>query len=385
MISISKLYCGAEEPGDALRYSTSQVRRPVVVWNITRRCNLKCIHCYASSKDVPYDGELTTEEAKKVIADLSSFRVPVLLFSGGEPMMRHDLEELVCYAVKGGLRVVISTNGTLINRERAKTWKALGVSYVGISFDGIGDVHDCFRGMKGAFDASFSGLINCIEAGLKVGVRFTVSRRNVSSVPDMFDFVVREGIPRLCFYHLVYSGRASRLKEEDLSPPETRHLMDTLMDRTRTLFERGEVKEILTVDNHADGPYIYLRLIRAGFERANEVLRFLSLSGGNSSGQGIGCIGWDGEVYPDQFWRTVSLGNIRERPFSVIWSDTDNVFLKMLRDRKRYLKGRCALCRFLHICGGNFRARAEAVTGDMWAPDPACYLTDEEIGLVDKT
>ncbi|MCX7816257.1 MAG: radical SAM protein [Syntrophales bacterium] len=383
MISISKLYCGADEPGDAIRYGNSSARRPVVVWNVTRRCNLRCIHCYSSSKDVNYSNELTTVEAKQVIADLSSFGVPVLLFSGGEPLMRYDLEELVDYAVKGGLRVAISTNGTLISRETAVTFKALGVSYVGISFDGLGEVHDRFRGVRGAFDASVKGLINCRDAGLKVGVRFTVTRRNVSSVPGMFDFVVREGISRLCFYHLVYSGRASHLIKEDLPPGETRKLMDTLMDCTKTLFERGDGKEVLTVDNHADGPYIYLRLLRAGSERANEVLKLLSVSGGNSSGQGIGCISWDGEVYADQFLRTVSLGNVREKPFSEIWCNGGDGLLRMLRDRKRYLKGRCAHCRFLDLCGGNFRARAEAVTGDMWASDPACYLTDEEIGLRD--
>ena len=151
------------------------------------------------------------------------------------------------------------------------------------------------------------------------------------------------------------------------------------MDRTRDFFRRGLEKEILTVDNHADGPYIYLRLLREDPSRAAEVLELLKMNEGNSSGHGIGCISWDGEVHADQFWRGVSFGNVRERPFSRIWTDTDHALMARLKNKKPYVTGRCAKCRWLDVCGGNFRARAEAVTGDIWAPDPACYLTDAEI------
>ncbi|MBE9546686.1 MAG: 12,18-didecarboxysiroheme deacetylase [Proteobacteria bacterium] len=391
MIGISKLYCGAVEPSDVLRYEResgklpshllqfSKDKKPVVVWNVTRRCNLKCVHCYSSSQNIQYSDELSTEEGKKLIGDLASFGSPVMLFSGGEPLARKDLPELVQFAVDRGMRAVISTNGTLITKKKAAIFSKIGLSYVGVSLDGMKEIHDAFRGVKGAFDASMNGIRICLDAGIKVGVRFTISRRNFSEIPAIFDLIERENIPRACFYHLVYSGRGSELIDEDLSHEKTREVVDIIMDRTRDLFDRGMEKEILTVDNHADGPYIYLRLLKEDPERAAEVLELLKMNEGNSSGSGIGCVSWDGEVYADQFWRNISFGNVRERPFSEIWTDTSNELMAKLKDKKPYMKGRCATCRWLGICGGNFRVRAEAAAGDLWAPDPACYLTDEEI------
>lgn len=391
MIGISKLYCGAVEPGDVLRYHRdsgklpshllqfSADKKPVVVWNMTRRCNLRCIHCYSNSKNREYPDELTTAEAMAMIDDLAAFGAPVLLFSGGEPLMRADLPDLLQYTVSRGMRAVISTNGTLITQEKAAVFQKIGLSYVGISLDGTEKTHDRFRGSLGAFKAAMKGLYHCREAGLKVGVRFTINRHNVADVPAIFALLEKEAIPRCCFYHLVYAGRGSKLVEEDLAHEETRKLLDLIMDRTRDYFQRGLEKEILTVDNHADGPYLYLRLLREDPSRAEEVLELLKMNEGNSSGNGIGCISWDGEVHPDQFWRNVSFGNIRQRPFSAIWMDRQNELVAKLKDKKPHVQGRCATCRWLAVCGGNFRARAEAVTGNVWAPDPACYLTDEEI------
>lgn len=391
MIGISKLYCGGVEPSDVLRYGAesgklpshllqfSKDKRPVVVWNATRRCNLKCIHCYSSSQNVQYGYELKTEEGKKLITDLAAFGSPVILFSGGEPLLRRDLPELIQFAVDKGMRAVISTNGTLITKERAAVFGKMGLSYVGVSIDGMKATHDRFRGVKGSFNATVRGIKNCQDAGIKVGVRFTITGKNHTEIPAIFDFIEKENIPRACFYHLVYSGRGSALVEEDLSHEETRNVVDMIMDRTRNLFDKGIPKEILTVDNHADGPYIYLRLLREDPERAKEVLELLKMNEGNSSGRGIGCVSWDGEVYADQFWRNISFGNIRKRPFSEIWMDTSSELMAQLKDRKSHVKGRCVGCRWLDVCGGNFRARSEAVTGDIWAPDPACYLTDEEI------
>ncbi|MBP1720842.1 MAG: radical superfamily protein [Deltaproteobacteria bacterium] len=393
MIGISKLYCGAVEPADVLRYGRqskelpshllqfSADKRPVVVWNVTRRCNLKCIHCYSNSRNVFYTDEMTTEQGKALLADLAAFGSPVILFSGGEPMMRPDLHALARFAVEKGLRVVISTNGTLITKKEAAVYKKIGLSYIGVSLDGLQDVHDRFRGVKGVFNATLQGIRTARDAGIKVGIRFTISRRNYGEIPAVFDLIEKENIPRACFYHLVYSGRGSRLVDEDLSHEESRQAVDTILDRTRDLFNRGFQKEILTVDNHADGPYIYLRLLKEDPRRAEEVMELLKMNEGNSSGHGIGCVSWDGEVYADQFWRIHSFGNVRKRPFSEIWMDKSNEVMAKLKERKHHVKGRCARCRWLDVCGGNFRARAEAVTGDMWAPDPACYLTDEEIGI----
>jgi 12,18-didecarboxysiroheme deacetylase len=391
MIGISKLYCGTVEPSDALRYGRhsgklpshllqfSKDKRPVVVWNMTRRCNLKCIHCYAHAKDSVDKNELTTVQGKELIDGLADFGVPVILFSGGEPLARKDLPELAGYAVEKGLRAVISTNGTLISAPMARTLKNIGLSYVGISLDGMQEVNDRFRGIKGAFQSALKGIKNCQAAGIKVGLRFTINKFNVSEIPHIFKLIEEMDIPRVCFYHLVYAGRGTDLVKEDLSHEATRSVVDLIINETQRLHAIGKPKEVLTVDNHADGPYLYLRLRKEDPQRAKKVLELLQWNEGNNSGRGIGCVGWDGEVYPDQFWRHCSLGNVLTRPFSKIWTDLSNPLLQRLKDKKKHVKGRCAACRWLDICSGNFRVRAEATTGDVWAPDPACYLTDEEI------
>jgi Fe-coproporphyrin III synthase len=393
MIGISKLYCATVEPSDTLRYARhsgklpshllqfSKDKKPVVVWNMTRRCNLKCVHCYARSEDIGYDNELNSEQSMAMMDDLAEFGVPVLLFSGGEPLTHPKLVEYAHYAVQKGMRAVISTNGTLITREKAKKLKEVGLSYVGISLDGLEATHDRFRGVNGAFKKAMTGIENCKEAGIKVGLRFTINKRNVQDIPGIFDLLEEKDIPRACFYHLVYSGRGSEIAKEDLSHEETRKILDLIMDRTRDLHDRRKPKEILTVDNHADGPYLYQRLLKEDEKRAAEVLELLEMNEGNNSGRGIGCISWDGKVHPDQFWREKSLGNIKEKPFSQIWTDSDNEFLMKLKDKKNHIKGRCADCKWLNICAGNFRARAETVANDPWDSDPACYLTDEEIRI----
>jgi 12,18-didecarboxysiroheme deacetylase len=326
-----------------------------------------------------HERELSREQGLALIDDLADFGVPVVLFSGGEPLVRPDLVELARYAVGKGMRAVISTNGTLISRQKAEELKEIGLSYVGVSLDGMEEVNDRFRGKKGAFREALAGIENCQAAGLKVGLRFTINRMNAQEVPKIFDLLERLEIPRVCFYHLVYSGRGSNLIEEDLNHEETRRVVDLIMDRTRDLYDRGIQKEVLTVDNHADGPYLYLRMLRERNSRAHEVLELLKMNEGNNSGRGIGCVSWDGSVHADQFWRHLSFGNILERPFSQIWTDLTNPLMAGLKNKKSHVRGRCAKCRWLDICGGNFRVRAEAVTGDVWAPDPACYLSDEEI------
>jgi 12,18-didecarboxysiroheme deacetylase len=392
MIGISKLYCGTVEPSDALRYgrNSSQLpshllqfakdKKPVVVWNMTQRCNLKCVHCYAHAVEPSnHKDPISTEQAKIMIDDLAQFGAPVILFSGGEPLVREDLVELAKYATSKGMRAVISTNGTLITKAKARELKEVGLSYVGISLDGAEAVHDKFRGVTGSYKLALKGVENCQAEGLKVGLRFTINKRNAAEIPHLFDLIEALEVPRICFYHLVYSGRGSELIKEDLDHAETRAVVDLIMDRTRDLHDRGLPKEVLTVDNHADGPYVYYRLLKEDPKRAAEVMELLKMNEGNSSGRGIGCISWDGSVHADQFMRHITFGNVLERPFSEIWMDEKIELLHKLKDKRPHVKGRCATCRFLNICGGNFRARAEAYFDDFWAHDPACYLTDEEI------
>ncbi|MCQ2096464.1 MAG: putative heme d1 biosynthesis radical SAM protein NirJ1 [Fibrobacter sp.] len=388
MISITKLLMDAPNYGDQLRYTpkaheakngVSEGRGPVVVWNCTKTCNLKCVHCYARSEAIKYQNELTHEEGLALIDQLAEFKVPVILFSGGEPLLRPDFFELANYAASKGIRPTISTNGTCITPEVAEKLKAMGVGYVGISLDGNEETHDKFRGKEGAYKLAIRGIRNCVATGQKVGLRFTITKDNYRDLNSIFDLIESENIDRACFYHLVYSGRGSGIVDHDLSHEESRQVMDLIIDRVLDFKKRGLNKEILTVDNHADAVYLYQRMKREDPERAKKILELIQSNGGNRSGMAFGNIDSIGNVHPDQFTQYITLGNVRERKFGDIWTDVSNPIMAGLKDRKPLLKGRCPKCAFLNLCNGNFRTRAEAVTGDFWEMDPACYLTDEEI------
>ena len=366
-----------------MRNGAGEGMGPVVVWNSTKTCNLKCRHCYMSSDNKKYQNELTTQEAKSFIDDLADFHVPVLLFSGGEPLIRPDFFELAEYAQAKGVRPTLSTNGTLITREVAQRIKDIGVGYVGISLDGLQDVNDQFRGVEGAFQKAMAGIQNCVAVGQRVGLRFTINHHNIQELENIFDFIERENINRVCFYHLVYSGRGTAMKNQDVTAEESRRAMDIIIRRTKDFEDRGLEKEILTVDNHCDGVYMYLKALSEGNDQqAAQIKRYISMNGGNRSGIAFGEVDPFGYVHPDQFTQHHTFGNVRDRKFSEIWQDTSNPIMAGLKDRKPLLKGRCSQCRFLENCNGNFRTRAEAVTGDFWESDPSCYLTDEEIGIV---
>ncbi|HEY7120249.1 MAG TPA: radical SAM protein [Tepidisphaeraceae bacterium] len=403
MIDISALYGGLETPSTPHRYGrritqidppahqrmavakSARERRPIVVWNLTRTCNLKCVHCYTDSDARRYPGELPTDTCKAVLDDLADFKVPAVLFSGGEPLVHPDLFDLAAHARSKGLHVVLSTNGTLINRERAKKLKDLEFAYVGISLDSaIPAVHDEFRGVPGAFERTMRGFRYCIEVGQKVGLRLTLTRHTAQNLDQIFDLIEREGIDRACFYHLCPAGRGKDLTA--LTADESRDAVDTIVTRTQSLLDRGRRVEILTVDNHADGPYLYLRMLRENHPRAQQVLDMLAWNGGGrySSGVGIASIDFYGNVHADQFSMFRSFGNVKERRFSQIWQDLSNPVMAGLKERLALLTGRCAACRFKDVCGGSLRARAEITTGDPWASDPGCYLTDDEVASVEQ-
>ena len=387
MIGVSKLLCDTENFGDSLRYAkgvhgqrhgAAAGMGPVVSWNITRTCNLKCVHCYSDSDGKKYEGELTTAEAMKFIDDCAAFKVPVLLMSGGEPLIRPDVFDLVRHANQYGIRSTFSTNGTLIDKEMAKDIKKLGVGYVGISLDGLGEANDRFRGKEGAFEGALCGIRNCLEVGQRVGLRFTINRYNFHDLENIFRLIKEEGIPRVCFYHLVYSGRGSQMMQHDITHEEARQAMDLIIDKA---VEFGDKCEILTVDNHADIVYLYLRYLKQDPAKAERRWELMTRNGGNRSGIAFANVDPVGNVHPDQFTQNHTFGNVRERAFGDIWTDMSNPILAGLKDRKSLLKGRCGKCKWLNVCNGNFRARAEATTDDFWESDPACYLTDEEIGI----
>lgn len=390
MLSVTKLLTGDTYFGDDLRYTDKSIgavngvalgRGPVVSWNYTRTCNLKCRHCYSNSEAKDYDNELSTEEALAFIDDLADFKVPVILFSGGEPLIREDFFTLAAHAREKGIRATLSTNGTLITPEMARKIKDVGVGYVGISIDGVREVNDVFRGVDGAYDRAIAGIRNCRAVGQRVGLRFTINKANYNYISDILDLLETEDIDRVCFYHLGYSGRGQTIIDDDLTHEETRHAVDLICERVIDFDRRGLKKEVLLVDNHADGPYMYLKYKELDPERAAYIYHMLRKNGGNRSGMAFSNVDNIGNVHPDQFTQHHTLGNVREHKFSDIWCDTSIPLLAGLKDRHSLLDERCRRCSWLPLCNGNFRSRGEAVTGNFWGFDPACYLTDEEIAL----
>lgn len=379
MIGFTKLLCGTATVSAVLKGEASEkllqfsTTSPIVVWNITHKCNLKCKHCYIKAGDKAMGAELTTEEGKTIISDLAGMNVPVLLFSGGEPLMREDVFELADYARSKGIRTVLSSNGTIITKKMASLIKETGLQYVGISIDGMPSTHDKFRGIDGAFEMARKGIKNLKEMGVKVGIRFTVNRYNYHELRDVLRFVIESGVTRFCMYHLVYSGRGKEMAGDDITNVEREELFNLLREYTMELHQNGVELEILTTDNHADGILIHRYIEENMPERADEVMELLKMHGGCSAGTKFANIGPTGNVHPCQFWTNKVLGNVREKSFSQIWNDDGNEFLNKLRNKGDYLKGKCGECSHKTICGG-CRVRAETIHGDMWQEDPCCYI-----------
>ncbi len=354
---------------------------PVVIWNLIRRCNLNCIHCYSLSADVDFPGELTTEEVFRVMEDLHAFGVPVLILSGGEPLLRPDIFAISRRAKALGFYLGLSTNGALIDAPTADRIAEVGYDYVGVSLDGIGAVHDRFRRQEGAYARSLAGMRLLRDRGVKVGLRFTLTERNVESFAPLLDLVEEERIDKFYLSHLVYSGRGRRYRKDDAAHATTRAVMDELIERAWRHVREGRPSEFVTGNNDADGVY-FLRWAEKRFpEKAAHLRAHLEAWGGNASGVAIANIDNLGNVHPDTFWWHHGLGNVKERPFSAIWRDLSDPVLAGLRRRPRAIAGRCGRCREFAICGGNTRIRALRTCGDPFAEDPGCYLTDAELGL----
>ncbi|MCP4333735.1 MAG: heme d1 biosynthesis radical SAM protein NirJ [Gammaproteobacteria bacterium] len=356
---------------------------PVVIWNLIRRCNLACKHCYATSADIDFDGELSTAEVFAVMDDLKAFGVSVLILSGGEPLLRPDIFEISHHAREMGFYVGLSTNGTLIDASNIEAIEDVGYDYVGVSLDGMRDTHDRFRRKQGAFDESINGIRLCHEAGIKIGLRFTLTRDNASELPDLLQLMRDEDIDKFYLSHLNYAGRGNRNRASDLHHQMTRVAMDLMFETCWQDVKAGIKREFVTGNNDADGVYLLQWAQQHLPEHVEALRRQLLRWGGNSSGVNIANIDNLGTVHPDTMWWDYSIGNVRERPFSEIWQDTTDPLMAGLKADRRPLEGRCASCKHLAICGGNSRTRAWQLTGNPWAEDPGCYLSDEEIGVVD--
>lgn len=390
MLSVSNLLCDHSAGNEALRYghrrrdAAGEAPRPVVVWGVTRACNLKCVHCYASADASPAPDELSFEEGKDLLDQLNDYGVPAVLFSGGEPLVRHDTLDLMAYARSLGLACTLSTNGLLIDDAVAARLAAMGVKYVGISLDGIGKTHDKLRGQRGAFDRSLEAITTCQRHGLKVGVRFTIHRFNVTHLEQIFELCAERQVDRLCVYHLAYAGRGGKMQMADLTAAETRDAVDCIFELTQEYHRAGRPLEVLTVGNHADAVYAVMHLEATDPEKAAIVRRQLANTGGNRSGSNICSVDPSGNVHYDQFSWHYSVGNIRTQTFQEIWGDAPtDARLRVLRNRTESLPQRCQDCRYLDLCNGNLRTRAEAATGDWLGVDPSCYLSAEEIACLE--
>ena len=353
---------------------------PVVIWNLIRRCNLKCKHCYSISSDHDFPGELSTEEVYRTMDDLWDFGVRVLILSGGEPLLRSDIFDISRRAKDMGFYVGLSSNGTLIDDALIGPIADIGYDYVGISLDGIGRTHDAFRGKAGAFDASLTAARLCRRNGIKVGLRFTMTMDNAHQLPDLLALTEDEGIDKFYLSHLNYAGRGNKNRGDDAHWQITRDAMDLMFETCLEDLRAGREREFVTGNNDADGAYLLLWVRRHFPERAAHIQAKLEQWGGNSSGVNIANIDNLGDVHPDTFWWHYKLGNVKDRRFSEIWQDTSDSIMAGLKQLPRRVGGRCAECRYFAICGGNTRVRAMQLTGDPWAEDPGCYLSDQEIG-----
>ncbi|MBT3915241.1 MAG: heme d1 biosynthesis radical SAM protein NirJ [Rhodospirillaceae bacterium] len=356
---------------------------PVVIWNLIRRCNLNCKHCYSLSADTDFPGELTTAEVYEVMADLKAFQVPVLILSGGEPLLRPDIFEISKRAKDQGFYVGLSSNGALIDQHKADQIAGIGYDYVGISLDGIGAVHDQFRRVEGAFDASLKGIRLLKERGVKVGIRFTMTEHNVVSLLELLELFERENIDKFYLSHLVYAGRGNHYREDDAVHRTTRDAMARIFERSWSFVEPGPNqnldKEFVTGNNDADGVYFLDWVKRNHPDSLDHIAAKLDAWGGNSSGVNVANIDNLGNVHPDTMWWHHDLGNVKARPFSEIWPDRSDPIMDGLKQNPRQITGRCSTCSYFNICGGNTRVRALQMNDDPWGEDPACYLSNAEI------
>ncbi len=342
-------------------------------------CNMECPHCYAAAISEPSPTDLTHEEGLRLLDDLASCGVRIVIFSGGEPLLRSDLFDLLRHARKLGIAPQLSTNGVLIDEAVADRLAEAGVQYVGVSIDGLPDFNNDYRGFEGGYEAALRGLRNAKAAGMKTGLRMTLSRRNVDQLPAMIEVAQSVDVDRFYVSHLVYSGRGFKVADEDLSRAEVRSALWMLFERAEALVSSGLGPKIVTGSNDSDG-VLLLRWIeeRFGELAAKKVRELLLQRGGNSAGERVIDIDSRGRVHPDQFWRGAVLGDVRKDSFAKI---LEHPLCEQLRRRLEFLTGRCGVCSERALCRGSHRERALAIYRDPWAPDPACVMEDSEIGV----
>ena len=357
-------------PPDLLRFSAQ--KRPVVMWNLTEQCNLSCQHCYMDAQKKGRE-ELTLEEGISLVDQLAELKVPIVIFTGGEPLLSRNFYALAFHAREVGLRAVISTNGTLITPQVARLLSEAKIGYVGVSLDSVDpERHDAFRGAIGAHARALQGLRNARDAGLKTGLRITLTKDNWQDVPALLSLALEESIPRFCLYHLVPTGRGAGIADRDVTAEQRRSVIRFLAEAAEEL--KGQNIEILTTDSPMDGAF--LMEILKDDPRREEVRKLLTNAGGCSTGVKVANINYRGDVHPCHFMPQVVVGNVRERSFRDIWIDNPSPELLALREIRSSLTGACGSCEYLDLCGG-CRQKAFYDRGDLKAEDPICILQTE--------
>ena len=351
---------------------------PVVIWNLLRRCNLSCRHCYANSFDKEFEGELDLQKCLDTVSAIKRAKSPAVILSGGEPLLHPHVFEIAKEVKRQGFYLALSSNGILLTEEVALKLKEIDFNYVGVSLDGVGEIHDHIRGKKGAFEESLQGVRNGVKHGLKMGLRTTLTNTNFHQIDEMLKICLENGVSKFYLSHLNYGGRGN--KREDAHFQMTRNVMNLLLDRAYEYAQKGIDLEIVTGNNDADAALMLIwaenKFPNENIEHLKEILTFW---GGNSSGVGVANIDSQGDVHPDTFWPGVNMGSVKTKEFDDIWMNSDHLMTKFLRSERKMIHGRCSQCKFFEICNGNTRVRAHQLLGDSLASDPGCYLTDEEI------
>ncbi len=341
----------------------------LVAWEITRSCNLFCAHCRAASVSAPYEGELSTQECFQVINDILEVGKPILILTGGEPLLRYDFFEIAQYAADHGLRVVVGTNGTVITEEIARRMKKVPISRVGVSLDfPTVELQDQFRRKPGAFDEALSGIERAREAGIEVQINSTITKLNAPYLPDLLDLALQVKAVAFHPFLLVPTGRGKELAAEELPPEEYERILNWVYDKQIELGDRMFFKP-------TDAPH-YLRVARQrDKERKLEATPKPTTPHSHMSTITRGCMAGSGFCFISHRGRVqgcgyldVEAGNVRETSFRHIWNDSP--LFRDLRDLSN-LKGKCGICEYKALCGG-CRARAYELTGDYLAPEPYC-------------
>ena len=347
----------------------------IIIWNMTNRCNLLCHHCYSKASANEKE-TLALEDILNTIPKLKKAGVNFVIFSGGEPLLRKDIFEIAQAMKDNKIMTYLSTNGTYITEKNAQ--KIIDTfNYIGISIDGIGEVHDYFRGQKGSYDKSINAIKIIQNMGGNAGIRFTITKETESSFYDIFKLSEELNVNKIYISHLVYSGRGKENLEIDISKEKRKEYVDFMIKKAFFYYENKKDIDIVTGNMEMDAIMLLKEFEEKHPDFVEPLKERLKSWGGNSAGKRLGNMDWNGFVKPDPFFPTV-IGNYLDRPFDEVWLDEENELLSKLREFPRKLKGKCEYCKYLDICNGGSRSRAYAISGDLWEEDPSCYLTLEE-------